>query len=109
MGQKHSHNKKIRRNETLTNINNNHNIFDDAVDLEDEAEELKLGNKKSIFCPNCNKFFRTSNKNEIETWIKHKKSCNRNISNVNTFNSRSNIAPLPPPPININNNNIFTL
>ena len=105
MGQKHSHNKKIRRNETLTNINNNHNIFDDAVDLEDEAEELKLGNKKSIFCPNCNKFFRTSNKNEIETWIKHKKSCNRNISNVNTFNSRSNIAPLPPPPININNNN----
>ena len=83
MGQKHSHNKKIRRNDTLT-LNNNHNIFDDAVDLEEEAEELKLGNRKSVYCPNCNKFFNTSNKNEINNWIKHKKSCKKKI--LHSFN-----------------------
>ena len=42
MGQKHSHDKKIHRHDTLTI--NRPNIFDDAVDLEEEAEELKLGN-----------------------------------------------------------------
>ena len=104
MGQKHSHNKKIRRNDTLT-LNNNHNIFDDAVDLEEEAEELKLGNRKSVYCPNCNKFFNTSNKNEINNWIKHKKSCKKKI--FNSFNPQINIP--PPPQINYNNNNIINI
>ena len=109
MGQKQ--NKKIRRVDTHTM--NSNNIFSDAVDLEEEAEELKLGNKKSMNCPICHTLFNTSNKNEIEIWIKHKKSCKKGNANKNNLANKINnnlsdnsnrIPPLPqrvevPPPL----------
>ena len=108
MGQKQ--NKKLHRTDTHTS--NSRNIFSDAVDLEEEAEELKLGNKKSMNCPICHALFNTSNKNEIETWMKHKKSCKAKNTNrhnkTNSFNNTqtftsNRIPPLqprvePPPP-----------
>ena len=109
MGQKHSHDKKIHRHDTLTI--NRPNIFDDAVDLEEEAEQIKVGNKKSMTCPNCNKFFKTTNRKEIEAWVNHRRSCKKKNSNKNTNNiinpnqnNRRNNIP-PPPPLNFNNNN----
>jgi E3 ubiquitin-protein ligase HUWE1 len=111
MGPKQSK-EKINRHDSLKNKNNN--IFSDAVDLEVEAEEIKLGNKKSMFCSNCRCVFKTSNKNEIESWIKHKKNCkgvNNRINNNNLNPKPPNIIPPPPPrivrppPININTNN----
>ena len=109
MGQKHSHDKKIHRHDTLTI--NRPNIFDDAVDLEEEAEQIKIGNKKSMTCPNCNKFFKTTNRKEIEAWINHRRTCKKKNSNKNTNNiinpnqnNRRNNIP-PPPPLNFNNNN----
>ena len=119
MGPKHS-NEKIKRHDT-TRINNN-NIFFDAVDLEVEAEEIKLGNRKSMYCPNCRCTFNTSNTNEIKAWVAHKKNCkkgninqnnNNNLIN-NNINPKPNIAPPPPPrvprppPLNINTNNYNT-
>ena len=119
MGPRHS-NEKIKRHDT-TKINNN-NIFFDAVDLEVEAEEIKLGNKKSMYCPNCRCTFNTSNTKEIEAWVAHKKNCkkgninqnnNNNLIN-NNINPKPNIAPPPPPrvprppPLNINTNNYNT-
>ena len=119
MGPRHS-NEKIKRHDT-TRINNN-NIFFDAVDLEVEAEEIKLGNRKSMYCPNCRCTFNTSNTKEIEAWVAHKKNCkkgkinqnnNNNLIN-NNINPKTNIAPPPPPrvprppPLNINTNNYNT-
>ena len=119
MGPRHS-NEKIKRHDT-TKINNN-NIFFDAVDLEVEAEEIKLGNRKSMYCPNCRCTFNTSNTNEIKAWVAHKKNCkkgninqnnNNNLIN-NNINPKPNIAPPPPPrvprppPLNINTNNYNT-
>ena len=119
MGPRHS-NEKIKRHDT-TRINNN-NIFFDAVDLEVEAEEIKLGNRKSMYCPNCRCTFNTSNTKEIEAWVAHKKNCkkgkinqnnNNNLIN-NNINPKPNIAPPPPPrvprppPLNINTNNYNT-
>ena len=120
MGPKHS-SEKIKRHDT-TRINNNNNIFFDAVDLEVEAEEIKLGNRKSMYCPNCRCTFNTSNTNEIKAWVAHKKNCkkgninqnnNNNLIN-NNINPKPNIAPPPPPrvprppPLNINTNNYNT-
>ncbi len=120
MGPKHS-SEKIKRHDT-TRINNNNNIFFDAVDLEVEAEEIKLGNRKSMYCPNCRCTFNTSNTKEIEAWVAHKKNCkkgkinqnnNNNLIN-NNINPKPNIAPPPPPrvprppPLNINTNNYNT-
>ena len=110
MGPKQSR-EKINRHDSLKN--NNNNIFSDAVDLEVEAEEIKLGNKKSMFCAKCNCVFKTTNKNEIENWIKHKKKCKgvtNQINNNNLNPKPPNIIPPPPrivrpPPININTNN----
>jgi E3 ubiquitin-protein ligase HUWE1 len=110
MGPKQSR-EKINRHDSLKN--NNNNIFSDAVDLEVEAEEIKLGNKKSMFCAKCNCVFKTTNKNEIENWIKHKKKCKgvtNQINNNNLNPKPPNIIPPPPrinrpPPINININN----
>ena len=110
MGPKQSR-EKINRHDSLKN--NNNNIFSDAVDLEVEAEEIKLGNKKSMFCAKCNCIFKTTNKNEIENWIKHKKKCKgvtNQINNNNLNPKPPNIIPPPPriirpPPINININN----
>ena len=110
MGPKQSR-EKINRHDSLKN--NNNNIFSDAVDLEVEAEEIKLGNKKSMFCAKCNCIFKTTNKNEIENWIKHKKKCKgvtNQINNNNLNPKPPNIIPPPPriirpPPININNYN----
>ena len=110
MGPKQSR-EKINRHDSLKN--NNNNIFSDAVDLEVEAEEIKLGNKKSMFCAKCNCIFKTTNKNEIENWIKHKKKCKGVINQINNNNLNPkppNIIPPPPrivrpPPININTNN----
>ena len=110
MGPKQSR-EKINRHDSLKN--NNNNIFSDAVDLEVEAEEIKLGNKKSMFCAKCNCVFKTTNKNEIENWIKHKKKCKgvtNQINNNNLNPKPPNIIPPPPriirpPPININNYN----
>jgi len=112
MGARHS-SEKIKRHET-TKINNN-NIFFDAVDLEVEAEEIKLGNRKSMYCPNCRCVFKTSNTKEIEAWVTHKKNCkkgNINQNNNNNINPKppNKVPPPPPrvprpPPININTNN----
>ena len=110
MGPKQSR-EKINRHDSLKN--NNNNIFSDAVDLEVEAEEIKLGNKKSMFCAKCNCVFKTTNKNEIENWIKHKKKCKGVTNQINNNNLNlkpPNIIPPPPriirpPPINININN----
>ena len=110
MGPKQSR-EKLNRHDSLKN--NNNNIFSDAVDLEVEAEEIKLGNKKSMFCAKCNCIFKTTNKNEIENWIKHKKKCKgvtNQINNNNLNPKPPNIIPPPPriirpPPININNYN----
>ena len=111
MGPKQSR-EKINRHDSLKN--NNNNIFSDAVDLEVEAEEIKLGNKKSMFCAKCNCIFKTTNKNEIENWIKHKKKCKgvtNQINNNNLNPKPPNIIPPPPPrivrppQININTNN----
>ena len=110
MGPKQSR-EKINRHDSLKN--NNNNIFSDAVDLEVEAEEIKLGNKKSMFCSKCHCAFKTTNKNEIENWIKHKKKCKgvtNQINNNNLNPKPPNIIPPPPrivrpPPININTNN----
>ena len=112
MGQKQSQNKKIHRHDTLKI--NRPNIFDDAVDLEEEAEEIKIGNKKSIICPKCHTKFKTNNKKEIDIWVSHKKTClkknlnkNNNIINTEAYHTNINIPPPPPLPININNNNII--
>ena len=110
MGQKHPQKKKMTRYDTLT-ITHNNNIFDDAVDLEQEAEQIKIGNKKSITCPNCKKYFKTTNRKEIETWVNHRNNCrkknlNKNANNIN-FGQNSPFNIPPPPPININNNNII--
>ena len=112
MGARHS-SEKIKRHDT-TKINNN-NIFFDAVDLEVEAEEIKLGNRKSMYCPNCRCVFKTSNTKEIEAWVTHKKNCkkgNINQNNNNNINPKppNKVPPPPPrvprpPPININTNN----
>ena len=112
MGPRHS-SEKIKRHDT-TKINNN-NIFFDAVDLEVEAEEIKLGNRKSMYCPNCRCVFKTSNTKEIEAWVTHKKNCkkgNINQNNNNNINPKppNKVPPPPPrvprpPPININTNN----
>ena len=110
MGPKQSR-EKINRHDSLKN--NNNNIFSDAVDLEVEAEEIKLGNKKSMFCSKCHCTFKTTNKNEVENWIKHKKKCKgvtNQINNNNLNPKPPNIIPPPPriirpPPINININN----
>ena len=100
MGQKQSQN-KIRRHETLTK--NRPNLFDDAIDLEPEAEQLKIGNNKTMKCPNCLKIFPTSNQKEIETWVKHKKSCKKkNLirHNTNIINNQPHYSNnIPPPPI----------
>ena len=99
MGQKNSKQNKINRRDTAKI--NTRNIFHDAVDLEEEAEEIKIGHKKSIKCPNCNSLFKTTTKIEIESWVKHKKSCKKkNITNNNIINPpqpNNNRIPSPPP------------
>ena len=105
MGQKHPQ-KKIQRHDTLTL--NRKNIFDDAIDLEDEAEKIKIADKKPIICPSCNISFKTTTKKDIDNWIKHKKSCNTRNSNKNRINNhQNNNNNIRPPPINTNNNNII--
>ena len=105
MGQKHPQ-KKIQRHDTLKL--NRKNIFDDAIDLEEEAEKIKIANKKPIICPSCNISFKTTTKKDIDNWIKHKKSCNTRNSNKNRINNhQNNNNNIRPPPINTNNNNII--
>ena len=105
MGQKHPQ-KKIQRHDTLTL--NRKNIFDDAIDLEDEAEKIKIADKKPIICPSCNISFKTTTKKDIDNWIKHKKNCNTRNSNKNKINNhQNNNNNIHPPPINTNNNNII--
>ena len=105
MGQKHPQ-KKIQRHDTLTL--NRKNIFDDAIDLEEEAEKIKIANKKPIICPSCNISFKTTTKKDIDNWIKHKKNCNTRNSNKNKINNhQNNNNNIRPPPINTNNNNII--
>ena len=107
MGQKNSKQNKINRRDTAKI--NTRNIFHDAVDLEEEAEEIKIGHKKSIKCPNCNSLFKTTTKIEIESWVKHKRSCKKkNITNNNIINppqSNNNRIPSPPPIIRPNIHN----
>ena len=105
MGQKHPQ-KKIQRHDTLKL--NRKNIFDDAIDLEDEAEKIKIADKKPIICPSCNISFKTTTKKDIDNWIKHKKNCNTRNSNKNKINNhQNNNNNIRPPPINTNNNNII--
>ena len=124
MGQKFPSGHHKKHSDSLKNTN----MFEDAVDLEEEAEVLKIGNKKTQICKKCKKSIPTSNLDEIKLWIKHKKSCknesnnpinnqiNINIINNNPqphnnnmpYSSRNNIINYSPPNININqpNNNI---
>ena len=106
MGQKHNQPKKtIRRENTVKSIHNN--LFDDAIDLENEAEAIKIGKNKNMICPYCKKSFKTTNQNEIQTWVNHKRSCKKkngnkinNKNNINNINNQNHY-------INTNNNNIF--
>ena len=52
-----------------------------------------------MFCAKCNCVFKTTNKNEIENWIKHKKRCKGVTNQIN--NNNLNPKPpniIPPPP-----------
>ena len=129
MGQKHpNENKhKMKRSDTITNFKKK-NMFDDAVDLEDEFEILKIGEQKTQICPNCKKTFNTSTEEDKKKYVEHKKKCKnysnqqQNIINNNNIinppqnqNKNNNIniipnyvpppPPPPPPPPQMNNNN----
>ena len=58
MGQKNGH--TMKHSDTSRNIlsNKKSNIFDDAVDLEEESEILKIGNTKVQQCPYCKKKYK---------------------------------------------------
>ena len=88
MGQKNDKNnpgRRIKRIDSTTFHKKNKSIFDDAVDLEDEFEILKIGNKKIQQCPNCKKNFNTSNQEEIKKYLEHKKECKKNLINNNNI------------------------
>ena len=114
MGQKNGH--TMKHSDTSRNIlsNKKSNIFDDAVDLEEESEILKIGNTKVQQCPYCKKNINTNNIGEIRAWIQHKKSCKISSNNNNSSNNiqsnqnnniiNNNIPIPPPPPLNFNNN-----
>ena len=64
MGQKHTNGKhKLKRSDTVKNLNKK-SMFDDAVDLEDEFEILKIGTQKSIKCPICKNILPTNTDEE---------------------------------------------
>ena len=128
MGQKNSNNsqRRLRRaDSTIFNNKKNKSCFDDAVDLEEEFEEMKLENKSSQQCPFCKKVLPTLSPNEKSFYIGHKKECkkksknnniNNNQINNNLINNNNNIINPPNNSINnINNssqnqnNNIFNI
>ena len=128
MGQKNDKDpqRRLKRSDTLkTGLRKKSaNLFDDAVDLEEESEILKIGDKKTQKCPKCKKNIPTANIDQIKLWIQHKKSCgnnqnniintnnnqqNNNINNINIINEPINNNIINPPPNQnngINNNNI---
>ena len=108
MGQKHPNNnqRRVKRSDTLTKglRKNNSNLFDDAVDLEEESEILKIGNKTTQKCPTCSVVFPTDSLQNIRFWIQHKKLCRLNNQGENNIH-KNNINVINQPP-NQNNNNI---
>ena len=116
MGQKNSHNnngRRIRRADSsvFNNNKNNKSCFDDAVDLEEEFEEMKLENQSTQQCPFCKKVLPTSSPNEKSFYIGHKKECkkksqnNKNNNQINDNSINNNINIINPPINNINNIN----
>ena len=102
MGNKsNKNNKTLKRSDTSQNIfNKNKNIFEDAVDLGDELEKMKIGNQKTQKCPKCNVIFPTADEKAKDTYIKHLKECKPTNSIINEVppKPRSPIPPPPPPP-----------
>ena len=108
MGQKHTNGKhKLKRSDTAKNLNKK-SMFDDAVDLEDEFEILKIGTQKSIKCPICKNILPTNTDEEKKKWIEHKKICKNNNNNQqqNIQNNNINNINIINPPPNQNNNGI---
>ena len=111
MGQKHSkNNKKIKRVESSVNIKNKtKNILSDTDNYMEEFERIKVGNKITQICPNCNKLYPTISTMEIKTYVRHRRECqnpknkenkNDHINHRNTFTINNDINN------NINNNSI---
>ena len=112
MGQKNSkNNKKLKRVESSANLTNkNKNILTEPDNYMEEFEKIKVGNKITQICPNCNKLYPTISTMEIKTYVKHRRECNNpnNSNKNNKINHRNTIS------INNNinntiNNNISTL
>ena len=113
MGQKNSSDKERRLRRADSSVFNNKkgkSCFDDAVDLEEEFEEMKLENQTTQQCPFCKKVLPTSSPNEKSFYIGHKKECKKkskdnkisnNQINNNLINNNGNIIN---PPINSINN-----
>jgi len=97
MGQKNSkNNKKLKKSESSTNIKNkSKNIFTDTDNYMEEFERIKVGNKITQICPNCNKLYPTISSMEIKTYVKHRREC-KNPSNTqnenNTINHRKTLT-----------------
>ena len=73
MGNKNNNNKKeLKRADTNTGKLKK-SCFDDAFDLTDEFERMKIGNNKTMECPNCKINFPTHDNKTIDTYIRHKK------------------------------------
>ena len=115
MGQKNSNNngRRLKRaDSSVFNNINNKSCFDDAVDLEEEFEEMKLENQSTQQCPFCKKVLPTSSPNEKSFYIGHKKECkkkskNNNINNnqINDNSINNSINIINPPVNSINNIN----
>ena len=105
MGQKHP-NRRLKRSDTASKglRRNNSNLFDDAVDLEEESEILKIGDQTTQKCPTCSAVFPTDTLQNIRFWIQHKKLCKLNQERNNNQINNINVINQPPP--NLNNNNL---
>ena len=93
MGQKNSNNngRRLKRaDSSVFNNINNKSCFDDAVDLEEEFEEMKLENQSTQQCPFCKKVLPTSSPNEKSFYIGHKKECKKKSKNNNINNNQIN-------------------
>ena len=107
MGQENAKNneRSLKRiDSTVFNNKNKKNIFDDAVDLENEFENL-VESQNTMKCPFCKKVLPTSTANEKSFYIGHKKDCKKSHQNKNNINNNqinNNINIINPPINNIN-------
>ena len=112
MGQKNSSNngRRIKRaDSSVFNNKKSKGCFDDAVDLEEEFEEMKLENTTKQKCPFCKKVFPTSSPVQKSFYIGHKKECKKKSKNKNINNNQINNNQINNNQINnnlINNNQI---